>query len=320
LRDPWDARDGYIDVILDRSPESVARFFSKYSSRELNEAERVTAVKLLEMQRHAMLMYTSCGWFFDEISRPEPVQVIQYAGRVVQLAQGLFGDSIEEKFLKILEQARSNIPEQGDGRRIYEQLVRPAMIEAKVSGSYDERRQVLGDMLESAMSGMEKSFRPLFEHLFPPERLSAELGGPVPRAFQAAEELLLNNELHRAVKSYAVDASKVRNLLDAAGKWQIMIDGEGIVYDFKANLERMMVGLVAAPGDPDSLKRLAGAVSLARSLPFPVDLWKVQNLYWDILQTSFGEFKKRAGQNDKKATDWVEAFISLGKYLSIRVR
>ena len=89
LKDPWAARDGYIDVILDRSPESVAKFFGKYAVRELNNDERITALKLLELQRHAMLMYTSCGWFFDELSRPEPVQVIQYAGRVVQLAQEL---------------------------------------------------------------------------------------------------------------------------------------------------------------------------------------------------------------------------------------
>ena len=65
LKDPWAARDGYIDIILDRSPQSQAKFFQKYAGRILNEADKVTALKLLELQRHAMLMYTSCGWFFD---------------------------------------------------------------------------------------------------------------------------------------------------------------------------------------------------------------------------------------------------------------
>jgi alpha-amylase/alpha-mannosidase (GH57 family) len=319
LKDPWAARDGYIDVILDRSRESVAKFFGKYAARELNHDERITTLKLLELQRHAMLMYTSCGWYFDELSRPEPVQVVQYAGRVVQLAQDLFGGDVEESFLKILEQAKSNIPEQGDGRRIYEHLVRPAMIEAKVSGSHDEQRQALGEILESAMSGMEKSFRPLFEHLFPPARFSAELGGPVPHAFHSIEALIINSELHRIVKSYPVDAAKVRDLIDTAGKWQIVIDGEGIGYDLKINLEKMMAALAAGPGELDSLKRLGAAVKLARSLPFPVDLWKVQNLYWDMLSTAYPEFQRKAGQNDKQAKAWVEAFAALGKDLSMRV-
>ena len=75
-----------------------------------------------------MLMYTSCGWFFDELSGIETVQVMQYAGRVAQLAQEMFGDSIEEQFLEHLAAGQSNIPEQGTGRDIYERFVRPAMV------------------------------------------------------------------------------------------------------------------------------------------------------------------------------------------------
>ncbi len=86
LKDPWAARDDYIAVILDRSPENIAKFFSEHAARELSEAEQVAALRLLEMQRHAMLMFTSCGWFFDEISGIETVQVIQYAARALQLA------------------------------------------------------------------------------------------------------------------------------------------------------------------------------------------------------------------------------------------
>ncbi|MFC1929097.1 DUF3536 domain-containing protein, partial [Chloroflexota bacterium] len=114
LKDPWAARDDYINIILDRSPDNVARFMSQHATRELNEAERITTLKLLELQRHAMLMYTSCGWFFDDLSGIETVQVIQYAGRVVQLAQGLFGNDTEQHFLELLKKAKSNIPEQGD--------------------------------------------------------------------------------------------------------------------------------------------------------------------------------------------------------------
>ncbi|OGO24492.1 MAG: glycoside hydrolase [Chloroflexi bacterium RBG_16_50_9] len=137
LKDPWAARNEYIAVILDRTPESVQQFLSRHATHELSEPERIKVLKLLELQRHAMLMYTSCGWFFDELSGIETVQVIQYAGRVVQLAQELFGDSIEEQFLKLLEAAKSNLPEHGDGRRIYDKWVKPATIDlAKVAAHY----------------------------------------------------------------------------------------------------------------------------------------------------------------------------------------
>ncbi len=70
-----------------------------------------------------MLMYTSCGWFFDDVSGIETVQVLSYAARAVQLAQELAGDHLEDRFLAVLAEARSNVPEQGDARRIYERYV-----------------------------------------------------------------------------------------------------------------------------------------------------------------------------------------------------
>ncbi len=128
FQDPWAARDDYIAVVLDRSPENIRRFFHRHAARELNQSETVTALKLMELQRFAMLMYTSCGWFFDELSGIETVQVIQYAGRAVQLAEELFGDSIEGPFRQRLSEAKSNIPEHQDGRLIYEKWVKPARI------------------------------------------------------------------------------------------------------------------------------------------------------------------------------------------------
>jgi len=136
FRDPWQARDAYIDVILDRSTETVSRFLEAHASRPLGRSERVRAMKLLELQRHAMLMYTSCGWFFDELSGIETVQVIQYAARALQLGQELFGDGLEEGFLELLECARSNLQEHRDGRLIYEKFVRPAMVNLEKVGAH----------------------------------------------------------------------------------------------------------------------------------------------------------------------------------------
>lgn len=137
LKDPWRARDEYIGVVLDRSPDNLARFFAEHGSHTLEPCEQVNALKLLETQRHAMLMYTSCGWFFDELSGIETVQVIQYAGRAIRLAQD-FGDmNIEAQFLDRLALAKSNLPEHGDGKQIYEKWVKPAFVSTeKLAGHY----------------------------------------------------------------------------------------------------------------------------------------------------------------------------------------
>lgn len=125
FKDSGAARDAYIDVILDRSSESISRFFERHASRPLSDAEQVSARKLLELQRNAQLMYTSCGWFFDEISGIETTQVLAYAARVLHLAEEELGDSLENEFLKRLEQAPSNLREYGSGRAVFERLVKP---------------------------------------------------------------------------------------------------------------------------------------------------------------------------------------------------
>jgi (1->4)-alpha-D-glucan 1-alpha-D-glucosylmutase len=136
LRDPWQARDEYVDLLPERAPEAVRAFLDRHAARELAPEERVAALKLLELQRNALLMYTSCGWFFDEISGLEPTQLLQYAGRAVQLGQELFGHDFEGPLLRRLEQARSNLPEYGDGRQVYEKLVRPAVLDWRRIGAH----------------------------------------------------------------------------------------------------------------------------------------------------------------------------------------
>jgi alpha-amylase/alpha-mannosidase (GH57 family) len=189
FRDPWAARDGYVEVLLGRGaggpphprplspevgergeksaparpngpptpplrgrgdggegvgasalpapPDPTADFLARHGRGRLTDAETVTALKLLELQRNCLLMYTSCGWFFDDLSGIETVQVLQYAGRAVQLAEDLFGEPFEAAFLDRLAAARSNVPAHRDGRRVYEKFVRPARVDlAKVAAHY----------------------------------------------------------------------------------------------------------------------------------------------------------------------------------------
>ncbi len=131
FRDPWEARNQYINVILDRSRERVERFFTDHQHRPLETldmTEKITALKLLEMQRQAMLMYTSCGWFFDDISGIETIQCLQYAARAMQLAESVFGVNLETEFLNILKRAPSNASGFANGHDVYEKLVKPAVV------------------------------------------------------------------------------------------------------------------------------------------------------------------------------------------------
>ncbi len=126
FRDVWAARDAYIQVILDRGAESVEQFFREQQNHPLSGEERIRALELMEMQRHAQLMYTSCGWFFDDISGIETVQIIAYAARVLQLAGELFGGqaaALEPAFVERMAQARSADAAAGDGAQIYRQCV-----------------------------------------------------------------------------------------------------------------------------------------------------------------------------------------------------
>ena len=437
LRDPWAARDDYIEVILDRSPENVQSFLERHRTRGLNEAEKIKVLKLLELQRHAMLMYTSCGWFFDEISSIETVRVIQYAGRAVQLAEELFGDEIEPYFLERLELAKSNIRQHADGKHIYEEFVKPAMIDLpKVTAHFaisslfeeyaeqadiycyhidlddyhslvagrpklavgrvkvtstitmesatlsfgvihfgdhnvnagvreyqgeeayqqmvqevtqtfsgtdfpevirlldkhfgtstysiknlflDEQRKVLDSILESALSEIEAAYYQVYEHHYPPMRFLSELGYPIPKSFHSAAEFILNSDLRKALSGDTLELERIRSLLDEAQTWKVELDTEGLSYLLQQTLERMMAKLAASPEDIAFLKELLAAAQMARSVPFPVDLWKVQNLYHEMLQSTYPEFQKRAKQGDEAAVQWLDQFVSLGQQLSIRV-
>lgn len=126
LRDPWLARDRYIEVILDR--ERCDAFLQEHQSHRLTAEDRVQVLRLLEMQRYSQLMFTSCGWFFEELSRPEGVQILRYAARAIQLAAAVADVNLEEEFLQRLSKAPSNLDLYRDGKGVYCALVRPSLI------------------------------------------------------------------------------------------------------------------------------------------------------------------------------------------------
>jgi alpha-amylase/alpha-mannosidase (GH57 family) len=131
FKDAWDARDDYVSVVLARSPERQAKFLDRHARVPLDETSRVEALRLLELQRNRMLMYTSCGWFFDELSGLEPVQVLRYAALVTQYARELGGGMLEEELVRRLKAAPTNIAAMPDGADVYRRLVTPAVVDLR---------------------------------------------------------------------------------------------------------------------------------------------------------------------------------------------
>lgn len=133
---PWEMRDEYIELVLDRSHQAQDNLIRKYVKRDLTDAEKIKLLKLLAMQFNAMLMYTSCGWFFNDISGLETIQILQYAARAIQLNQETSGQELEAGFLKLLERAQSNIPESKNGRHVYVQYVAPMVVDLLRVGAH----------------------------------------------------------------------------------------------------------------------------------------------------------------------------------------
>jgi alpha-amylase/alpha-mannosidase (GH57 family) len=437
LNDPWAARDDYIGVILDRSPESLEKFFHKHAPFPLADMDRVRALKLMEIQRHAMLMYTSCGWFFDELSGIETVQVIQYAGRAVQLSEELFGDSLEPQFLERLEKAKSNIPEHRDGRHIYEKFVKPALLNLEKVGAHyairslfepyaehdriycfgvdreefkshetgkmklslgrarftsrvteesvlqsfgvlhfgdhnvnggvrefrgeeayqslvqeisetfsradlpevirlldrnfgknifslrslfrDEQRRILMRILESNLADAEAVYRQLYERNAPLMRFLVDLGNPLPKSLQAAAEFSLNRSLRDVLVAEEPTLERVQSLLEEAKGLKIVLDEVGLGHVLKETVERMAARFRAQPADLTLLQKLEGLAALTCSLPFPVDLWRVQNIYFQVGQEAYPQFRGGAEKGEEPAKTWVDRFTSLGDKLYCRV-
>lgn len=131
LDDPWESRNDYISVMLDRNEISLGKFFKKHQRRELSSEEKTLVLKLLEIQRQAMLMFTSCGWFFADISGIETTQIMKYAARAIELAETFTDKDYETPFLNILEKAQSNIKDMGNGKEIYQKFVKPSVVTTK---------------------------------------------------------------------------------------------------------------------------------------------------------------------------------------------
>lgn len=174
LRDPWAARNDFIEVLLDRSDEAVAAFLKKHGRRPLSNLEEVKTLRLLEMQRNAVLMYTSCGWFFDEISGIETNQILQYAARAMDYAKQVGGLDLEPEFLKKMALAPSNVFP--SGAESFKQNVLPGRVDLERVGMHFAVSYLFSDKNGGKNNHFDEK-ADLFNYTAKPEFLEKKVAG-----------------------------------------------------------------------------------------------------------------------------------------------
>lgn len=121
LLDPWGARDRFAEVLVKRTPRVENLFLDREAGRVLPESDKSTALGLLDMQRHALLMFASCAWFFDDLSDIEPLQALAHAGRAIELAGRSEIPRLERLFRAALAEAVGNDGATGDA--VYDRVL-----------------------------------------------------------------------------------------------------------------------------------------------------------------------------------------------------
>ena len=436
LKDPWKARDDYIDIILDRSKESMDRFFKKHALRNLSAEEETGVLKLLELQRHAMLMYTSCGWFFDELSGIETVQVMQYADRTVQLSSEVFGEDLEPALLQHLAKAKSNLSDHQDGARIYERLVKPGRLDLKKVGAHyavsslfedypeetdiycygvkredyrkteagkielaigriqvssqitreselvtfcilhlgnhdfnggvrsflgeeayqtmkeevrtgfekgafadvvrlmdkhfgthhyslrdlfkDEQRKILDLLIKATLDDFESAYRHMYENNRILMGFLQEARFPISRLFLTAAEFTLNLDMRRALEGES-DIDKIKCIMHDIQRWEISMDAVRLEFILRHQIEQKMKRFPDRSSDLAILEEIEKLLTIASSLPFELNLWEIQNLYYGMGKKIYPVFLAKAREGDQETSGWVERFRSLGQELSFNL-
>jgi hypothetical protein len=179
----------------------------------------------------------------------------------------------------------------------------------------DEQRKILGIIMDATLAGISSSLRQIYEEHAPLMRFLSELNTPMPRVLHMTAEFVINSSLRRAFEEQDLDLDRIRTLLDVANRERITLEGPGLSYVLKRTLEQMMKSLAAEPS-LERLEKIERSIDLVRSLPFEVSLWKVQNIYWQLLEEVRPRF---VAQNDEQSAAWIEHFDRLGELLGIKI-
>jgi len=182
----------------------------------------------------------------------------------------------------------------------------------------DEQRKVLDAILTSTLQEAEALYRQIYEHRAPMMRFITSLQMPLPKAFCAAAEFVLNGYLRRALERAEIDAERITSLQETAKVEGVALDGPTLEFAFRRNLERMAKRLVVHPAETE-LRQLNTAVDLIQRLPFSVELWAIQNAYYRLMENVYPDMRRQRNLGSNTAADWVESFEALGRKLAVKI-
>jgi hypothetical protein len=184
----------------------------------------------------------------------------------------------------------------------------------------DEQRKVLRMLLASTSDDMESRFRRIADKYVPLLRFLGPAGGKsLLPALEMVSIFLLRADLTRQFKSETPDLEQVRNLLDEArSKPDQLMDAE-LSYLVRERFEALIADIARTPPDHSKIQYLRKFAEIAVPLPLDLNLWKVQNEYWEMLRWRTPEYRTKALAGDKDAMDWLREFLQLGKSLNFAV-
>jgi hypothetical protein len=175
FKDPWEARNDYVEVFSDPTARKQEIFLEHHVIRPLGEHEKAEAFQLMESQRMSLYMFTSCGWFFDDISGLEATQVLKYASRAMDLVRPWAREDLEAGLIDFLSQARSNNPVYEHGTQVYQELVRPSKIDASLITAHYALSSLVEDG-EQKYPLLSKVVRSIWERRLKNDRVHVMLG------------------------------------------------------------------------------------------------------------------------------------------------
>jgi hypothetical protein len=233
---------------------------------------------------------------------------------------GVRGDRDERAYQELVNAltesfARADIPET---IRALDEHFRPATYSLRTLFR-DEQRKILDLILESTLQEAEGMYRHLYEDSQPLMRFLADLGVPIPPAFQTASRFTVNADLRREIESPQPDLERIDRLFDEAETWHLDLDQHGLAYALQRALERAAERWRVTPEDRELLGLLTGLSSVAPRLKEPVNTWLVQNIVYEVLHTVYPEMSWRHERGDDAALEWIQAFRQLCNALWIAV-
>lgn len=139
-----------------------------------------------------------------------------------------------------------------------------------------------------------------------------------PRELKAAAEVALNGLLHQALAAPELDRAAIQGLLDEIHIAKIHLDQAGLEIVLRRNLEKAADQFFEDPRNLPGLIKFRDNLIAARSLPFPIVLWSVQNRCYEVLQKVYLPLQEKQS-HEKSDIRWMAQIRELAGLLQLRV-